>query len=121
MNSLEFINAEIIKWQEILESFREQLTRVKGTRNEETTLNHIKANELKLQYLQQIKAELEAWYVCKQNAHINKYENINKKRKENRFDITIWLNTENCGFKSCASYEDCLKVRKALEVKDENN
>lgn len=67
MNSLEWINAEITKWQEILESFKEQLIRVKGTRNEETTLNHIEANELKLKYLQQIKTILEAWEIVKKD------------------------------------------------------
>lgn len=65
MNSLEWINAEITKWQEILESFKEQLKQVKGTRNEQVTLNHIECYELKLKYLQQIKSELEAWEVCK--------------------------------------------------------
>lgn len=112
MNSLKWVNAEIVKWQELLENFKEQLIRVKGTRNEQTTLNHIEAGELKLQYLQQIKTELEAWEVCKQNYHINKYGG-------ERFTICIWLNTENCSFKSCAKYEDILKVKKALEVKDD--
>lgn len=90
MNSLEFINAEIVKWQEILESFKEQLIRVKGTRNEETTLNHIKANELKLQYLQQIKTELEAW----------------EKLDQENFDLRQTLNTEN---------ENCVMLEKRIK------
>lgn len=63
MNSLKWINAEIVKWQEILEGFKKQLKEVKGTRNEQVTLNHIEIIELKLKYLQQIKAELEAWNI----------------------------------------------------------
>lgn len=74
----------------------------------------------RLTILQQIKSELEAWEVCKKYYHINKYEDINKGRDKKRFDITIWLNTENCDFKSCASYEECLKVKNALEVEDES-
>ena len=59
MKSLEWINAEIIKWQEILNDFKKQLIEVKGTRNEQTTLNHIEFYELKLKYLHKIKSELE--------------------------------------------------------------
>ena len=59
MNSLERVNAEIIKWQEKLDKFKKQLIEIKGTRNEQTTLNCIEAIELKLQYLQQIKSEIE--------------------------------------------------------------
>lgn len=67
-----------------------------------------------LQTLNQIKTELEAWEICKKHSHINNYNSNNK-----CFDITIWLNTENCDFESCASYDECLKVKKALEVKDD--
>lgn len=30
------------------------------------------------------------------------------------FTITIWFNTENCGFKSCPTMEECLFIRKEL-------
>ena len=81
MNSLEWINAEIIKWQEILDNFKKQLIRVKGTRNEQTTLNHIEANKLKLQYLHQIKSELEAWketkkYIILKEGRVPLYDSI---------------------------------------------
>lgn len=73
MNSLEFIDAEIIMWQERLDKLKKELIRVKGTRNEETILNHIEVNELHLQYLNQIKAELKAWYVMNEEFIIKPY------------------------------------------------
>ena len=109
MTSLEFIEKEIKQ----LEKRKEQ-----AFKNEYYSV--YKECSQKITTLQQIKSELEAWEVCKKHYHINKYEDINKGRDKKRFDITIWLNTENCDFKSCASYEDILKVKKALEVSDES-
>lgn len=74
----------------------------------------VSIQEKRLTHLNQIKDILESWEICKKYSHINNYNSNNK-----RFDITIWLNTENCDFKSCATYDECLKVKNALEVKDE--
>jgi hypothetical protein len=70
MNSLEWVNVEITKWQEILKEFEKQLIEVKGTRNEQVTLNHIEFYKLRLNYLHQIKSELEAWEVMKKHLTI---------------------------------------------------
>lgn len=120
MNSLEFINQQIeeikkaIKQSKLrIEEFKKYPSLVKGHKERIEELKPI------LKHLEQIKSVLEVWKVCKQNAHINKYEDINKNRSKQRFDICIWLNTENCNLKGCAKYKDILKVRKALEVKDE--
>ena len=125
MNSLEWINFEINFCKQKINKLKGEILYQKTMaillpkNNINLTLVNefeISLNEEKIKYLQQIKTELEVWYICKQHAHINKYEDINKNREKERFDITIWLNTENCDFESCASYEDCLKVKKALEV-----
>lgn len=86
MNSLEWIDAEITKWQEKLDKFKKQLIEIKGTRNEQTTLNCIEAIKLKLQYLQQIKAELEVMGLIKNGwssmsttsngEHIMRFQNL---------------------------------------------
>lgn len=112
-DNLELIKSEIYNAKSNLQKFN----KLSQTEPEKYSF-YITYFTNRLNILEQIKIELEAWYICKQHSHINKYEDINKNRKK-RFDISIWLNTENCGFKSCASYKDCLKVRKALEEKDE--
>lgn len=103
MTSLEFVEKEI----ENIKEFLSDSVNVIGKNTKDSDFW-----EQRLHHLQQIKAELEAWEICKKHHHINKYD-------KKRFDITIWLNAENCDFESCASYEECLKVKKALEVKHE--
>lgn len=114
MDSLEWINAEIAKWQEILESFKEQLKQVKGTRNEQVTLNHIECYELKLKYLQQIKNKLEAWKVINEEFIIKPYYQVNGKYPA----IMIRHRTEDDEFcRRGVSQEKYNIVEKALEVK----
>ena len=115
MNSLEFIEKEIEDKKENVKHWEKQLERYP---NDEVFTRGLDRCKEQLQTLQKIKTQLEAWEICKKHHHINKYEDINKGRDKKRFDITIWLNTENCDFKSCASYEECLKVKNALEVEE---
>ena len=113
MTSLEFINQNIFECKNHIEHLETQI--IEDKKYPSLVKAHKeRIEELKpiLKQLQQIKSVLEAWEICKKYHHINKYNG-------KRFDITIWLNTENCGFKSCASYEECLKVKKELEVEDE--
>lgn len=110
MNSLEWVNAEIIKWQEILNDFKKQLIEVKGLRNEQTTLNHIEFYKLKLKYLHKIKEELEAWEIAKEH-------------KVDLFHIEVLDTAEEFNYDLVSQYqlteEDFNKLKKALEVEDE--
>lgn len=117
MNSLEFIEREIKRLKEILKGIDK---RIQIDQNHPASLAYdIEGKEhfeKELAHFEQIKSEVEAWKICKKYSHINNYNSNNK-----RFDIAIWLNTENCDFKGCASFEECLTVKKALEVQDEKN
>jgi hypothetical protein len=113
MTNLEFIEKELKSTERRIQELKKDLSFAITHNREDEFLDldsDIEYYENLLNHLQQIKSELEAWEICKKYHHINKYDG-------KRFDITIWLNTENCDFKSCASYEECLKVKKALEVK----
>ena len=110
MTSLEFIEKEIKELEFQINYIKSNMEKYIDFRTEGQL--EVDMKQLKLKYLHQIKSELGAWEICKKHHHINKYDG-------KRFDITIWLNTENCDFKSCASYEDILKVKKALEAKHE--
>ena len=59
--------------------------------------------------LEVIEKDLEALEIIKKHTLIQK--------NGDGFTITVWFNTENCDFKSCASMEEILKVRKVLEEK----
>lgn len=111
MNSLEFIEKEIERYESLISLIETMLKEERPDHEIKFLINDLKKYEEKIKHFQHLKTILEVWYICKQHAHINKYD-------KKRFDITIWLNTENCGFESCASYEDCLKVKQTLEVKD---
>ena len=56
-----------------------------------------------------VEQDLEALEIIKKHTLIQK--------NGDGFTITVWFNTENCDFKSCASMEEILKVRKVLEEK----
>ena len=53
-----------------------------------------------------IKQYLECLEILKKHTHINK--------NGDGFTITIWFNTNNCDFKSCATMEECLFVKEVL-------
>ena len=59
------------------------------------------------QFCEDIKKNLEALEIIKKNTLIQK--------NGDGFTITVWFNTKNCDFKSCASMEEILKVRKVLK------
>lgn len=109
MNSLEWINQEIRKTLQTYKAFKLDYDLF----HRESDKRDYQKAQLKLKYLQQIKSELEAWEICKKHSYINNCDS-----NSNCFTITIWLNTANCDFKSCASFEECLKVKKALEVEE---
>ena len=117
MNSLEYIDREIMFTQKEENIVKTQIESTPNDRElqiqKDVLTIKLKVIKERLSYLQQIKSELEVWYICKKHSYINNYDSNNK-----RFDITIWLNTKNCGFGSCASFEECLKVKKALEVEE---
>ena len=53
-----------------------------------------------------IKQDLECLEILKKHTHIHK--------NGDGFTITIWFNTNNCDFKSCATMEECLFVKEVL-------
>lgn len=83
MNSLEFIEKEIQYWQKTINTARsEKLTQtiivslnpLYKVENATLSDNHILLIEEKLQTLQKIKSELEAWYVVKDKVEIKRTE-----------------------------------------------
>lgn len=103
MNSLEFINSEIKFLEDMINM---DLALVE----DEFDLQEISKKQEKLQTLQQIKTELEAWEVVKK-------------------DIILDTDSYDCDDMSCTfeyakfytdDYEKLDKLYKALEVKDED-
>lgn len=117
MENIKFIEEHIEKCKKLINQFQNIPNELKDKySSEEISKAQSSMQETIIKQLKQfeeIKYILEVWEICKKNSHINNYDSNNK-----RFDITIWLNTENCDFKSCASFEECLKVKKALEVEE---
>lgn len=70
-------------------------------------LEHYKAfNKITTTDYLNIKRDLECLEILKKHTHINK--------NGDGFTITIWFNTNNCDFKSCATMEECLFVKEVL-------
>ena len=119
MNSLEFINKEIENIKELLE-----LDDVLCLKTDED----YKFWYDRLQTLQQIKTELEAWEVVKDKINITEYYDNEQDYEEdinshNALCLNSNLKIQNSNNEEDwfipLDNEDCKKLKKALEVEDE--
>lgn len=72
MNSLEFIEKQILFVKQNIQYHKDLLTTVEDDESIEIIKSTIKLIEPDLQTLQQIKSELEAWYVVKDKVEIKR-------------------------------------------------
>ena len=109
MNSLEFINKLIEDYKDSKERFLDNLKRYP---NEEVFTKCVKSCEQRLQTLQQIKTELEAWEVVKRKGFIF------TKEEKNQLIGNTW-NIYRLSSRELNNKEYEI-IKKALEVKDED-
>ena len=108
MNSLEFIDREISSTEIDLWYSKRLLIENPPSEELKKEMLEIKINVLErnMKCLQQIKSELEAWYVVKKR---RSYAYIKHK---NLFDLSVTLSTND---------PDCERLLKALEVEENDN
>lgn len=107
MNSLEFFEKEIERYKIIIIGTKAML---KEPRNEDVInylKNDLKEYEEKVSHLQQIKSELEAWYICKK--HLEYFPS----------DYYNGIPEEVITMTSKIDKKDYPIIKKALEVEEE--
>lgn len=105
MNNLEWINKQILFVKQNIQYHKDLLAESDEEYADEI-ISVIKLLEPELQTLQQIKAELEAWYVVKE------YGAITIDKDVNRITIILYISPAKEGYD---------KLEKALEVNNNEN
>lgn len=83
----------------------DKICKVKIYQKEASAYDYL-GKEIYKEEINTIKQDLECLEILKKHTHINK--------NGDGFTITIWFNTNNCDFKSCATMEECLFVKEVL-------
>lgn len=112
MNSLEYIDKQILFVKQNIQYHKELLATTEDDESIEIIKSTIKLLEPDLQTLQQIKAELEAWYVLKPDL-----EHTENKLGEHEIELRVFYTDADVELHD--TKEKYYKLKKALEVEDE--